>query len=66
MVNNFLRREIWLNTKGQHMKESSTFADNVVNNFHSRVLFLDTKGQYMRESNTLANFASIRQLQREV
>ena len=37
--NNFLRREIWMNTNGQYMKESlrtvheGVLADNVENNF---------------------------------
>ena len=31
--NNFLRREIWMNTNGQYMKESNILADNVENNF---------------------------------
>ena len=43
--------------------------DRSVGTYRSTIntsIFLDTEGQYMMESNTLANFATIRQLQREI
>ena len=45
VVNNFLRKDIGLNTKGQYMKESKTLAGNAVNNF-LRDILLNTKGKY--------------------
>ena len=38
-ANNFLRRDILLNTKGQYMKESNTLVGNVTKNYHQREMF---------------------------
>ena len=43
VVNNSLRREMWLNTKGEYMKESSFLAGNVTNNFLRRNIWLNIK-----------------------
>ena len=42
--NNFLLREMLLDTKVQYMKELNTLAGNAENNFHQREMLLDTKG----------------------
>ena len=38
-----LQRKMWLNTRGQYMKESNTLARNGENNSHQRDRLLDTK-----------------------
>ena len=45
VVNNFLRRDIWLNIKGQYMKESNTLASNVTIKHLNKDILQNTKVQ---------------------
>ena len=47
-ANNFLRREVLLNTKGQYMKESNTLVGNVANNFLRRLILQNTISLYIK------------------
>ena len=57
-----LQREIFLNIKGQYMKESNMLAGNATIKLHQKEILLDTKGQYMKEPNILVGNATIKQL----
>ena len=61
-ANNFLRREILLNTKGKYTKESNILVGNAANNFLRREILLNIKGHYMKESDILVGNATIKQL----
>ena len=66
-ANNFLRREVLLNTKGQYMKESNTLAGNAGKNALKKGnLILNIKGKHMKESSTLAGNVTIKQHRKEI
>ena len=46
--NNFLRRDLFLNTKGQYMRESNTLVDYATINFLIRETKLNTKELSMK------------------
>ena len=48
VVNNFLIRELWLNTKEVCMKESNILVGNVANNFPLSEILLNTKSLYIK------------------
>ena len=53
-----LPRDIWINTKGQYMKESNLLAIYAnIKQLKGEVL-LNIKGKYMKESDTLAGNAA--------
>ena len=47
VIKNFLS-DIWLNTKGQYIRESNTFATNGATKKLQRGIWLNTKRQYMK------------------
>ena len=66
---NLLHCQIWLDTKGQCMKEANTLLDNIgYANIKQleRGILVNTKSQYMKESNILAGNAANNFLIREI
>ena len=54
VANNFLRREVSLNTKRHFIKESNIFVGNASNNFLRREVKLNMNKHHIKESNSLA------------
>ena len=52
VTNNFLQREILINTEDQFMKESNSLVSYANIKQLQWELLIDTKGHYMKESNT--------------
>ena len=48
VANNFLRREVSLNTNGQYMKESNSLVGNVANNFLGSIILQDTLSMHIK------------------
>ena len=63
---NFLKRQILLYIKGQHMKALNILAGNVTMKQLQREVLINTKGQYMKVLNILAGNVTMKQLQREI
>ena len=57
---NFLKRQILLYIKGQHMKALNILAGNVTMKQLQSEVLLVTKRQCMKELNTFANFAAMK------
>ena len=66
VVNIFLIREIWMNTRGQDVKESNTLAAYANIEQLQGVILLNITGEYMKGSNTLADNVANNYLTREV
>ena len=45
-----LLKKVWLNTRGEYMKESNIHADNAESNFLRREVLVDTNGAHIKVS----------------